>query len=743
MTNQDTTPVAAPTSPPIELALVGPLEGLERMDSAAGAEALEQLALARELRAELRAVEAESSAAALGPYFAHNLAALLVGLVDAGATGTAFEPLALAADPVLAAAGIRDPDDLLVVLARLEAATMRAPWAGDLELLELGKRATGRPHAGDRLMAAHARVVAHVASAADKKLRAGAMRYADDALAEIGAYLARHPLHEGVSRVRIELLSLRVRRATGKARDEAFLLARTALAEYGSRFGQTARTAALELGVLVDRLVGDDSAPPAAIRDARSRLQRVAAERAVAVSDALTAFRTLDRGKHLDEEAYAELAEVFGDWAEEARPDDADALRRARHRALTATGDDDALLSDAIETLQRDPKNRNAAGRIGQTIVDALHTKAAPPAVSPELLAAAVRELPHARSARWNLKTVLAWLDYVATQLGDEIAAEHAASNLLQVKALRAHEALYRQAMELLRRAGHADRALAVAEKGIELGGHDSLRIDVAEAWLADGKLAAAEQLLRPALKADGDTGVRARQLRDKIQSSPAFADAQRAELLDFEKEVGIGSGQQIRLRVRFLGDGFALGDVIERKAPAVYGQPHLRVMIRRNELPGYLDVADLRKGQDLFAPVRGEDDKKAGKKGSLRVYWIADGALADPGWSNEQKEERAAQLDRHYGLGGGAVIPLRVDRVSPRAQALWARPVQPKGAPPFPTELRVPAGDLGGGVPLNAIKPGTLLHAPVDSEPWKERGPGERRYRVRGPVQVDLGGAE
>jgi hypothetical protein len=200
---------------------------------------------------------------------------------------------------------------------------------------------------------------------------------------------------------------------------------------------------------------------------------------------------------------------------------------------------------------------------------------------------------------------------------------------------------------------------------------------------------------------------------------------------------VGVGGDRPLRLRVLFTGDGFALTEVVEHPAPPAYEHKHLRVLVRRGDLPGDLDVADLRKGRDVFARVRGDDDTR--RKGGLRVYWVAEGTTVDPGWSAEERLRRVAELEARFRINSGASLPLRVRKVVPRRQAAWASIEAPVGAgrETFPSDVRIINGDLPEGTTLGDLREGDVLYAPVDSIDAGGGDPGDRRYRVRPPVEV------
>jgi hypothetical protein len=717
-----------------ELALLGPLANLEALEAVATPAGVAALELARRLRGSLDVLARTGMA---DRFLAHNLAVLVQRLLGLDPPAGALDSLLSAALPVLDAASEADPDDLALLVAISAICTRRPAGGVATRALERGKTACSRPHAGDGARRAHAQLVLHLAQSRDKATRAAAGRYIEDAIGELGAFLRKEPFQEPVARARVELLLLRVRRGDGAARDEAYRSVRTAIAEYEERFGRTAALDALELRAASERLAGDGQ-PPRAVADlARARLLELAPDPALPTDVMLEVYGALDRAGVLSEADHAALADAVQS-RQGAAPDGEDAaLRRARVAALEKAGDADALFAEALSDLQRNPKDRAAAGRIVGRLLDDLRKKAPIPDVPPELLRAAAHEAPRAMLSEWKAKDVALWLGHVQAALGAEVAAEHAHRDLLAVGPLRKQADVVAQTLALLRAAGRLDDAVATARRGWENDGHAEARLSYAELLLERGEsLAEAEAALKPILQADGKVGTDARKLRDALAKHPEYEESKRAELRAFEDKVGIGTNKRHRLRVLFTGDGFALAELADHVAPAAYDNRHLRVMIRRADLPSMLDVSQLQKGQELFGPVRGEDDRKG--KGVLRVYWIADGATADPGWSDEEKEKRARSLEERFRIGTGASLALEVTRLGMKTGAFWVTIDPPApGEAPFPADIKVPASELPQGTALKSLAKGARIYAPVDAFDDTRRGPGERRYKVRGPVEV------
>jgi hypothetical protein len=723
--------------PDARLALLSPLRAVLALESAASNALLEAIELARYLLSDLAPVE--RGGAPLTPYFAHNAAALLVQLIELEAPAEVTVALGRAARPTLEAAFEADPNDLALLLALLHDALLNTPAAHAQKLLDRGKEALALPFAGDRLLATHARLVAHLCQARDTKLRAAASRYLEDALAELARYRSRQPNNEVVARTRIELLGLRVARLSGTSRDEAFREARTALHDYETRFGRTPELERLELRALVDRIVGEEKAPQAAVRDARERLLEGARPGGTSATELLHAFRALDRAQALSEADYRAFAEGLGQRIEGMPDAQAEPLRRARRRALSAAGDAAALLALAVDELQRNPRDRASAAEIAEHLLDAKRRQAPLPDVAPEVLRTAVQQLPATLLSSFGEEDALRWLELVEERLGAELACEHAVRGLLGTKELKRHAPLFARTAALQEQLGRRDDALATLEDAFKNNGHLDFRFEFAERLLHLGaRLAEADAALKPLMASDPERAAKARGLRERIANHPEFLASRKQELLTFEERAGVGGRTPQRLRVVHQGDGFVLADMVDHRAPQAYGQPHLRVMIKRTDLPSYLDVSELKKGQDLFAPVVGEDEKPGKARSNLRVYWIAEGHQADPGWSDAEKEKRAAELEARFRLGTGASIPLRIVRVAAKAGSFWVRPEAAGPGGGFPGEIRAGAGDLPAGWKLDKLTAGMLVYAPVLSEKVSEKAPGERRFRVRGPVEID-----
>lgn len=712
--------------------LLGPLAALEPL-AAGGAVAAQAVALARDLRADIEADARAGRPAA--PYVAHNAAALLLSLTAVDREDERVVALWRAAQPLLRAAAAADPDDLAVHAALLELGHLvprdRRAW-----LLDVGEAAAGSPLAGDRVIGAWARLLAELAgpAAGERSNDDEALgRRLEAAIGQLDAFLEQRPWNPAVAAARLRLLASQAARTEAQARDEAVSRFDALARDYEDRFGEATDLDALKLDVALLRL-GAKGAGDAVRKGARALLVGLAVPGRLGDGELLRALRAADKVGLLQKPDHAALVEALRSRASTARAGDRAGLHKALRRALERAGDREGLLGELIADVTRAPKSREPATALVQHALAAL-AQGEEPAIPVEALRAAAAAAQRGVFGKLDAAGAERWVDHLAARLGAEAAAEHVATQLVAVRELRGVAALWERGAALLREAGREEAALDLLRDGWERAGHEALRLPWAEAMVAaERELPEVDEALKP-LAAGGPHAARARELRAQVASHPGLERQRREALLEHEDELGVGGDKPLRLRVVYTGDGFALAEAVDHPAPSWYEHRHVRVMIRRADLPADLDVRDLKKGRDVFARVRGEDDAK--RKGGLRVYWVADGTV-DPGWSEDERLRRVTELETRFRIGTGSSLPLRVRKLVPRRGSLWASIESQggKGRDTFPGDVRVTSGDLPEGVRIEDLQPGTQLFAPVDAI---DAGgtPGDRRYRVRPPVEV------
>ena len=718
--HDDPTPLSSRTL------LLGPLAALEPLADG-GEEGAAAVDLARAIRAD---VEADARAGrAVAPYVPHNVATLLLALIDLDREDERVTALWRAAQPLLREATTADADDLAVPAALLELGHLlpreRRPW-----LLDVGEAAAASPLAGDRLQGAWARLLAELAGDRDDESLG---RRLEVAIGRLDAFLEQRPWNVAVATARLRLLAALAVRTEATAREEAVTRFATLARDHEDRFGASGALEALRLDMALLRLQGK-GAGDAVRKEARTLLVGLAAPGRLGDGDLLRALRAADKMGLLQKPDHAAMIEALRSRASTARSGDRAALHKALRRALERAGDREGLLEELVADITRSPRSREPATALVQHALASL-AAGEEPSIPVEALRAAAAAAQRGSFGKLDEAQAGRWLDHLAARLGPEGAAEHVATQLIQVRELRGLALLWERGEALLREAGRPEAALDLLRDGWERGGHDALRLRWAEAMVeAERELPEVDEALK-SLSAGGPHGARARELRAKVTSHPSLERQRREALLEHEDELGVGGDKPLRLRVVYLGDAFALAETVDHPAPGWYEHRHLRVMIRRADLPADLDLRDLKKGRDVFARVRGEDDAK--RKGGLRIYWIADGTV-DPGWSEDERLRRVSELEARFRIGTGASLPLRVRKIVARQGALWAsvESQRGKGRDTFPGDVRVIGADLPDGVRITDLAPGDQLFAPVDAID-AGGAPGDRRYRVRAPVEV------
>lgn len=712
------------------------LRPFERLCEAPSVAALD---IIKPMRILIGEIEAEFSHQRLiADYLAHNLAVLFLRIVDLNSMPDQTGVLADALRPLLLAAYREDPDDFVVLAALAEQALLGSPDAIDPDLLQSLANAISKPAAGVRTHLQAAKLVANAARAKDGKVRSASERGLAKTIQALTSYLAKFPYQVDIADSRLRLQLIALRKADGKARTAAVRQLRTSIVDYEARFGETPIWVQTKVGAALEGATEKPQPNRQAMAEARELLLTLALDlETYGDEEWMQALRIGERAELFGKEDRRTLADGLTRRIERAPEPVAQRLRRLRRDLWEASGEASALLADSIERLQIDPKDRVAAAEIITRVLADKRAGAPDTDVPAECLQSAAEAASHRVYDDWTPVDAHLWLDVLSGRLGPEVAQAVVVRHVLSAKTLRADEAFVTRVVHLLDSVGKHDEAFQLAKQGVEKDGLVRLRLWMAQRLLETDRLAEADAVLKPILTADGPLGVDAQRLRDEILRHPAYESSRRAELLDFEEKIQLGTDKKHKLRVLFPGAGFVLAELVDAVAPQSYGQKYLRVMVRRTDLPSFLDIVDLQKGTDLFAPVRGDDDKKG--KGNLRVYWVAEGAVAEPGWSEEKRKKQVHLLEEKFKINSGASLPLKILRVLKKSQLAWAALESPPGVERevFPTDVCILAADLPDGATLSQLKEGMLVYAPVDAADDPRGIKGERRYRARGPVEI------
>jgi len=570
-----------------------------------------------------------------------------------------------------------DPDDLACALALALGAAATLEDRDDLRLSEdltAVTRALTRPGAGPRLAAAATRAVTQAGARlrrggdrrgedAERDERAEAMQKAAAALAgavreNVERLGKRLPEHPELALDRIRLVLLAARGAEGTARSEALSMARALLSDHEARFGPS--DAQREVTSTLVQLRAKDASPADLARDVIALLELDARDRRVDPRRAIKLVRSLQRAGALDAEAARRVQAIAligapagadeGPWAE---------LKGLLFEAL---GDEAALLTLQEKALEKDPKDAHAARLLFERLLKNLRRSLPSPFPS-ATLDLIVQAVPFAALGKLSADDVDALTTLLTDTFGHDRALGFARHKLTQAKELRSREFIWKKALHLAEEAKDDEALLDIARRANqEKHASPEARLALAKALLAKGQdLDEADDVLRPLASDRGPLAAEAQQLKARIKADPRYREARVNALLAFEEQLGIGTPRPVTLKVVFTAPAYVLAEITDKPAPDFYEHKHLRVMVRGEDLPDKVKPTDLNKGDELKAPVRGQDSTHERDRDALRIYWIADARQVRLAVAPDQIVHRLEAEEKHYGIGEARPLPLKV----------------------------------------------------------------------------------
>jgi hypothetical protein len=572
----------------------------------------------------------------MAPFADHDLAVLIADAAPlAAAAGTsrdladALAELCFSVRRRLVAALEADPDDLALALALAAGLTLvarRPQLRFELRVAEdIGAVAAAlmRPHAGPRLAQAAVAALLAVRGVKDEAIAKAALPLiapVRSALERVSARLPDHP-DLALDRVRLVLHDA-ARHETPSEALPALSTARGLLDDFTRRFG-LARAQRDLLAELVQVRARLGVGGPDLRTEVRALLTLEVAERLATPERTRTLLKALHRAGGLDAELSRELTRLLGLDARgrgeaDARWDEVRAL------LLDAVGDEKALLELAERTLLADPKHAASARRLFDRWVTNVRDGLAPPFAS----TVAERVLDAAPAACWvrlSQEELARFLEAITAVFGSERAFRAVTGRVLEVRECRGRDGVWALALGLAEPLGDA---AVVALAGLVRGDKvpPEVRVAGARAVLDRGEdPELADSLLRGLQGARGAVARDVAALLGRLRGDPRLRESHRRALVAFEEKVGVGSGKRLGLRVIYTSPSYALAELVGAQAPEVYEHRHLRAMLRDDDLPAGVHARDLRKGDLVEAPLRGQDATRDEQKGALRIYWVAD----------------------------------------------------------------------------------------------------------------------
>jgi len=476
---------------------------------------------------------------------------------------------------------------------------------------------------------------------------AGAVR---EGVERLGKRLPDHP-ELALDRIRLVLLS--ARSAEGVQRNEALSMARALLSDFDAKFGPS--DAQREVTATLVQLRAKDAPASELARDALTLLELDAKERRVDPRRAVKLVRSLQRANALDAETARQIQRLVGNgedgpWAE---------LKAMLFEAL---GDEAALLTLQERALEKDPKDAQAARTLFERLLKNLRRSLPSPfpATTLDLVAQAV---PLASLGRLSADDVEAVLHALREAFGVDKALGFARYKLTVARELKARDFVWKKALQLADEAKDEDALFDIARRAIqEKSAPPEARLSLARALIAKGQnLDEADDALRGLTSERGPIAAEAQQLKARIKADPRYRDARLATMIAFEDQLGIGTAKAHTLKVVFTAPAYVLTEIIDRPAPDFYEHKHLRVMVRGEDLPGSVKPTDMQKGDELKAPVRGQDAAPERDKDNLRIYWIADARLVKLALPTEALAGRLESEEAAFGIGTGRPVPLKI----------------------------------------------------------------------------------
>lgn len=593
------------------------------------------------------------------------------------ATKTAAAALYLGVRRRLLEALARDPDDLApaIALALGTAHTLTdrddPRLADDLDAIA---RAVAHDAAGPRLAAAATQAMTRAHHAGAEPLQRAALALAGPVRAAVERLERRLPNHPELALERVRLVLLSARASEGSARAESLAQARGLLADHEAKFGSSALQREVKTQLI--QAGARDGAPADLARDVLDLIELDRRDRSLDPRRVIKLVRTLQRAHALTADVARKLQKTLGahdedgPWAE------------VKGLLFEALGDESSLLSLAERTLERAPTDAHAAQTLFERLLKNLRQNLASPYPS-TTLDALLAAVPLNALGRLSADDMDALIALTRDVFGVPRALAFARHKLTASRELKQRETVWRKALALADEARDDEAALDLARRALREAGKPPVeaRLALARALLARGEdLDEADDALRPLTNERGPHAAEAQQLKAKIKADPRYREARLRALVAFEDQLGVGSPKQHALKVVFTATGYVLAELTERPAPDFYDHKHLRVMVRGEDLPQGLKPTDLKKGDALEAPVRGQDANPERDREGLRIYWIADPRRVKLAVDPAAVRARLEAEDTAFGIGSNEPRPLRI-AWDPRKKRLSARLLDEQGA--------------------------------------------------------------
>lgn len=711
--------------------LVATREALERFaaDIPAASLTADRLRRAAETTRALvqQALDTPDRAPTLGGWIDHNLAVLVAeGLADShDATRKAAGDLFHGSRRRIAEALEADRDDLALALALARgAAQVRDDdrLSADVALVA---GALSRPQAGLSLVSAAVELVVRAARSKSDAVKAGAEAVAPTVRESAERLAGALPNHPDVGLQRVRLLLLEARAHTGAERAQLLDKAHGLLTDHDKRFGSTAGARKL-LSELLELRARSGASGTDIRRDALALLEAGVHERSLGPKQASRLIRAIERAKALDEDTAARLRELLDDHIGE----DQRSWRDVLGRLLVHAGDDAALVGHWQRALRDDPKDTEAARGLAARMVKNLRTGLELPFDS-EILERVLERVPYQEMARWTGEDINQVLGVVQETFGTNKAAEFLANRLLATRDLRGREALWKRALDLYDELGDAEGALDVARKAVKHSGLARARLALARILLDRGEhLDEAEAALKPLLEARGAESSEAHKLKAQLSRHPGIRETRRSTLLAFEHKIGVGTEKKFDLAVVYTARNYVLVEATRYPAPEFYEHKHLRTMVRAEDLPKWVSTMDLRKGDVIRAPIRGQDGDPRKDKETIRIYWVADPKQIELELDETALVGRWAEEERRFHIGGDQPALLKVGKG--KKGDLYARILR-KGGREFPVRAKVEAAQLPEGSNPDRLGKGKRMWGLVRQVPGAVR-----EYEVVGTLTTE-----
>jgi hypothetical protein len=616
-----------------------------------------------------------------------------------------------------------DPDDLALALALALGTAHTLSDRDDPRLaddLSAITTAVAHPHAGPRLAAAATQAVLRAHHAGAEALQKAALDLVSPLRAAIDRLDRRLPHHPELALDRVRLVLLAARHADGSARIEALGSARGLLADHEGKFGSS--TLLREVKSQFVQAHARDSAPSDLARDVLDLLDLDRRERTLDPRRTLKLARTLQRAHALNADVARKLQKLIGPSEQAEGP-----WAEVKALLFEALGDESSLLSLAEKTLERDPKDGHAAQTLFERLLKNLRQNLASPYPS-TTLDLVLQSVPYVALGRLSADDMDAILALARDVFGVSRALTFAREKLTVARELKSRETVWRKALALAEEAQDDEARLDLSRRALREASKPPVeaRLVLARTLIARGEdLDEADDALRPLTTERGAHASEAQQLKAKLKSDPRYREARLRALMAFEDQLGVGSPRQHRLKIVFTAPNYVLAELTEKPAPDFYDHKHLRVMIRAEDLPSGVKPSDLKKGDELEAPVRGQDANPEKDREGLRIYWIADQRRVKLAVDPAAVKARIEEEDRAFGIGSNTPRPLRI-AWDPRRKRLSARLFDEEGHE-FRTRLKIDVENLPEGMePPQVGTRGKRFTATVERV-------GEDEYRVTG----------